>query len=204
MIHLLAAALFSISANLDNFVVGVAFGIQNIKIPRRSNLLVAVMTSICTFAAMRIGQMIQVFLPSRFPNYIGAGTLTLLAFYYIIKSIHALRFRDSSAGITSGQPSDLQEYTEASDFNHNQTLDTKEAVVLAVGLILNNVGSGIAASITGVSIFLTIIFTFLCSLLFLRAGAHFGSCVLGKVLGKYASLASGILLIALALIEWFN
>lgn len=135
IIHILAAALFSVSANLDNFVVGVAFGIQDIKIPPGSNLLIAIMTSISTLAAMRVGQIINVFLPSRFPNYIGAGTLSLLAFYYIIKSIHALRFRDSSAGITSGQPSNLKEYTEASDSNHNQTLDIKEAVVLAAGLI---------------------------------------------------------------------
>lgn len=204
MIHFFAAVLVSVSANLDNFVIGMTFGAQQIKISLRSNLLIATMTTVSTLFSMWAGRWVSVFLPARFPNYIGAGALMLLALYYVVESVNVLRHDHFSNKVSSGNPEELMAFAELSDSNHDKTLDAKESATLSVGLVLNNIGAGIASSITGVSIPLTASLSFAFSLFFLRAGIRLGSRLLGKILGKYASLTAGILLALLAMIEWVN
>ena len=77
------------------------------------------------------------------------------------------------------------------------------AIVCAVGfgLAFNNIGTGIAASAAGVKILQAAVCTFLFSILFLILGVYLGDRIFGRVLGKYAPLISGILLIALGIIE---
>ena len=70
--------------------------------------------------------------------------------------------------------------------------------------LYNNLGTGVAASITGVSIQFTIISTFILSIVTITLGETIGKCLLGKFLGKYAPLFSGILLIMLGIIEFLN
>ena len=96
------------------------------------------------------------------------------------------------------------EYAEKSDLDKSGDINIKEALIVAFGLTFNNLGTGIAASITGVNIQFTVIFTFILSILTIIIGEVVGNHVLGKLFGKYAPLISGILLIILGIIEFFN
>lgn len=49
MILILSALLFSLSSNLDNLVIGIAYGIKKIRIDTTANLIVALVTSTGTF-----------------------------------------------------------------------------------------------------------------------------------------------------------
>ena len=96
------------------------------------------------------------------------------------------------------------EYAEKSDLDNSGDINIKEALLVAFGLTFNNLGTGVAASITGVSIQFTVISTFILSILTIIFGEAIGNHVLGKFLGKYAPLISGILLIILGIIEFLN
>jgi putative sporulation protein YtaF len=204
MALILSALLFSFSSNLDNLVVGIAYGIKKIKIGAIANLIIAVVTSIGTFLSMSAGAYISKFLPLSVANSLGALAIIILGLYFVILSIIKLVNNTKSKELALKNITDMVEYAENSDLDNSGDISMKEALLVAFGLTFNNIGTGVAASITGVSIQFTVIATFVLSILIIILGESIGNHVLGKFLGKYAPLFSGILLIILGIIEFLN
>ena len=204
MALLLSALLFSLSSNLDNIVVGTAYGIKKIKIGIIANLIIAIVTSTGTFLSMSLGVYISKFLPHSIANALGAGAIIILGGYFVIQSIIKLINNKNSKELALKDIADMIEYAEKSDLDNSGDINIKEALLVAFGLTFNNLGTGIAASITGVSIQFTVISTFILSILTIMFGETVGNHVFGDFLGKYAPLISGILLIILGIIELLN
>lgn len=204
MMLVLSALLFSLSSNLDNLVVGTAYGIKKIKIGKVANLIIAIVTSTGTFLSMSVGYYISRFLSHNVANFLGAGAIIILGIYFAIQSIIKLINNTKSKELSLKDIDDMIEYAEKSDLDKSGDIDIKEALLVSFGLTFNNLGTGIAASVTGVSIGFTVIFTFIFSIITILLGEAFGNHVIGKVLGKYAPLISGIILILLGIIELFN
>ena len=204
MTLILSALLYSLSSNLDNLVVGIAYGIKKIKIGIIANLIIAVVTSIGTFLSMSVGSYISKFLPHFLANYLGAVVIIILGVYFITQSIIKFLNNIKSKELALKNITDMIEYAEKSDLDSSGDISMKEALLIALGLTFNNLGTGVAASITGVSIQLTVLSTFILSILVIIFGESIGNHVLGKFCGKYAPLFSGILLIMLGIIEFLN
>ncbi|MDR3598523.1 sporulation membrane protein YtaF [Clostridium sp.] len=204
MALILSALLFSLSSNLDNVVVGTAYGIKKIKIGILANLIIAVVTSTGTFLSMSVGAYITKFLPQSVANALGAVVIIFLGIYFVAQSIIKLRNNTNSKELALKNITDMIEYAEKSDLDNSGDINMKEAFLVAFGLTFNNLGTGVAASITGVSIQFTVISTFILSILTIIFGESIGNHVLGKFFGKYAPLFSGILLIILGIIEFLN
>ena len=204
MAFILSALSFSLSSNLDNVVVGIAYGIKKVKIGIISNLIIAFVTSIGTYLSMLAGAYISKFLPRSFANAFGALIIIILGIYFIIQSITKLIKNTKSKELALKNITDMIEYAQKSDLDNSGDINMKEALIVAFGLTFNNLGTGVAASITGVNIQLTVIFTFILSIFTIIFGGAIGNHVLGKILGKYASLFSGVLLIILGIIEFVN
>ena len=204
MALILSALLFSLSSNLDNVVIGLAYGIKKIKIGITSNLIIATVTSTGTFLSMEVGTYISKFLPHAISNILGASVIIILGVYFVIQSIIELVNSSKSNELALKNISDMITYAEKSDLDSSGDINMKEALIVAFGLTFNNVGTGVAASITGVSIQFTVICTFILSILTIIFGEAVGNHVLGKFFGKYAPLFSGILLIILGIIECLN
>ena len=75
---------------------------------------------------------------------------------------------------------DMIEYAEKSDSDSSGDISMKEALIIAFALTFNNLGTGVAASITRVSILFIVIFTFILSVLTIIFGEAVGNQVLGK------------------------
>lgn len=204
MTLILSAVLYSISSNLDNLVVGIAYGIKKINIGILPNLVIATITSIGTLLSMSLGTYISRFLPSSITNILGAIVIILLGLYFLVQSILKLINDYQSKNLALKNISDMVEYAEKSDLNNSGDINIKEAFLVALGLTFNNLGTGLAASITGVNIPITVVSTFMFSILILMLGKSIGTNVFGAICGKYAPLLSGILLIILGIIEIFN
>lgn len=204
MILILSALLFSLSSNLDNVVIGIAYGVKNIKIRILPNFIIAAVTSIGTLLSMSVGKYISRFLPDYIANFLGAAVIILLGIYFLIQSIIKLAKNTKSKELSLKNITDMVEYAESSDLDKSGDINIKEALFVAFGLTFNNLGTGVAASITGVNIPLTVILTFLLSIFTIILGDILGNHVFGNLLGKYAPLISGILLIVLGIIEAFN
>ena len=204
MALLLSALLFSLCSNLDNVVVGTAYGIKKIKIGIIANFIIAIVTSTGTFFSMSLGVYISKFLPHPIANALGAGVIIILGGYFLIQSIMKLINNKNSKELALKDITDMIEYAEKSDLDNSGDINIKEALLVAFGLTFNNLGTGVAASITGVSIQITVISTFILSVLTIMLGETIGNHILGNFLGKYAPLISGILLIILGIIEFLN
>ncbi len=201
---ILSALLFSLSFNLDNIVIGTAYGIKKIRIGLYSNLIIALVTSVGTYLSMTVGTYIAKLLPDSCANTLGAAAVGLLGLYFIIQSVIKLFKTTKSKELALKNVSDMMEYAEDSDSNRNGKIDLKEAFLVALGLMLNNLGTGITASITKVNVLLTVIATFFLSILTLLLGEAIGNHALGKLFGKYAPLISGILLVVLGIFEYYH
>lgn len=185
MILIFSALLFSISSNLDNVVVGMAYGIKKIKIGLLANLIIAITTSLGTFLSMTVGTYIAKFLSKHTANILGAVIIIILGVYFVIVSIPNLKKNTSSKSLAVKDVTDMVKYAEESDLDNSGDIDIKEAILVALGLTFNNLGTGVAASITGVSIQFTLIFTFTLSIVAILFGEYIGNHILGKFLGKY-------------------
>lgn len=200
----LSALLYSLSSNLDNLVIGIAYGVKKIKIGLISNLIIATVTSIGTLISMSVGKFISVFLPTSLTNMLGAVIIMLLGLYFLIQSILKLIPKSYSNSLALKNVDEIMDYAEKSDSDNSGTLNIKEAFVVSLGLMLNNLGTGLAASITGVNVSITVICTFILSIALLMLGKSIGHNVLGSICGKYAPLISGVLLIILGIFELIN
>jgi putative sporulation protein YtaF len=83
----LSALLFSLSSNLDNLVVGIAYGIKKINMKLLANLIIAIITSTGTFLAMSLGSYISAFLSEYIANILGSAVIIILGLYFVIQSI---------------------------------------------------------------------------------------------------------------------
>jgi len=204
MALILSALSFSLSSNLDNVVVGIAYGIKKVKIGIIANLIIALVTSIGTLLSMLAGVYISKFLPRYVSNRLGATVIIILGVYFIILSLIKLVNNTKSKELALKNITDMIEYAQKSDLDSSGDINIKEAFIVALGLTFNNLGTGVAASITGVNIQLTVIFTFILSFFTVIFGRAVGNHVLGEIFGKYAPLLSGLLLIILGFIEFIN
>ena len=204
MTLILSALLFSLSSNLDNVVVGIAYGVKKIRIEVISNLIIAIVTSVGTFLSMSVGAYISKFLPHFIANDLGAVVIIILGIYFVTQSIIKFMTKTNSKELALKDITDMIEYAEKSDLDNSGDISIKEALIVAFGLTFNNLGTGVAASITGVSIRFTVMFTFILSILTIIFGEAVGNHVLGKFCGKYAPLFSGLLLIILGITEFLN
>lgn len=201
---ILSAILFSLSFNLDNVVIGAAYGIKKIKIGIFANLIIAFVTSAGTYLSMSIGKHISKLLPGSGGNVLGAAVVGLLGLYFIVQSIIKLAKNTRPKELALKDVSDMLEYAEESDLDRSGTIDKKEACLVGIGLMLNNLGTGVAASITNVNILFTTVATFFISILTLLLGEAIGNRAFGKLFGKYAPLFSGILLVLLGIFEYYH
>ncbi|MEG1004053.1 manganese efflux pump MntP [Clostridium sp.] len=189
----LTALIFSISSNLDNLVIGISYGSEELKIPFSSNLIIAIVSTTGTFLSMSLGNYITNFLPNYISNLIGAVVISLIGLYFIMQSItDDLKNKNSKTKV------------EVFKNGYCTTISSKDTFFLALSLTFNNLGTGIAASVTGISIYLVTLLTFIFSILTILIGQSLGDHVLGKFLGKYASFISGLLLFILGIIEILN
>ena len=204
MYVVLSSLLFALSSNLDNIVVGIAYGIKKIKIGFLSNLIIGFITSLGTLLSMYAGSYVAKLISPNLANKIGASIIILLGLYFAIQSIISMIKDKKFKELALKDIDDMVDYAVKTDKDESGHIGIKEAFIVAFGLTLNNLGNGIAASITGVDIKLTVIFTFILSIAALLLGSLIGNNVIGKICGKYAPLVSGVLLMLLGAIEMFN
>lgn len=195
--NIITAFLLSISSCLDNFVVGTAYGIKKIKVGISSNLIIATITTIGTFLSMTFGKEVTTFLPGVYTGYFGAGILFFIGLYFVIQSVITL-FKHTKSTETHKNMDSMTEFALKSDKDKSGDIGKRESIMLALGLTINNLATGIAASFAGVNVVLTSAFTFVISIITIYLGTVLGKNYIGIFFGKYAPLIAGVILIMLS------
>lgn len=201
--YLLSVFLFAISANIDNFTVGIAYGIKKIQIDLFNNFLIALISSAGTFLSMRVGLTLSEFMSVSVANSIGSVVLILIGIWAVKDSVANQLKKHKKKHVSHANCKRILDEPELVDRDGSKTLDVKESAALAFALTINNLGLGIGASITGFNIYITVLFTFIFSILSIASGSMLGKTYMSKLFGKFAPLISGIIIVILGVYEYF-
>lgn len=229
--HFISSLLFGISANIDSFIVGASYGIKKSHISLAKSILISLITMAGTVISILLGTEIVAFIPAHAAEILGSALLILLGLYYMIKGLlqywkehfpdeDAVKIEDlykinispapvrtadclASSTVDSVLPDfsipDSQSDTKAAI----SPMSLKEGIFLGLALSVNNFGMGIAASISGLTLFPAAVISLILAILFLYAGNTFGKSRIFQMSGQAADLVSGLILITLSLYEFF-
>ena len=221
--HLLSAFLLSISSNIDSFAVAIAYGVKQLRIGFFANLLIAIVSSLGTFVSMSIGQSISSYLPQNIANLLGSGVLVAIGSWGIWEALykrskrksklHREKFNiDSTVKHEVSSRSSLDEISyesfldnpEKADKNKSGDIDVREAIALALGLTINNLGSGVGGGISGLNIPFTTSLTFFLAIAAVLVGYFLGEKFAARMAGIWPEIVSGVLIILIAVYEYFS
>ncbi len=189
---LIPLLIFSISCNLDNFVIGISYGVKNIAVNKKANIIIAIPTLLGTYISLNFGRKLFSLLPEHAASIISCGILIIIGLYMIIKA--SKKHNASCNDILIAQKYDA---------DNNGIIDSKEAFALGIFLAINNIGIGVGFSTSSNNILLTSLITCLFSVLGFNFGNHFGKIYFKKIVCNYAELISGVLILLLGVIELF-
>ena len=202
----LSPFLLSISSNLNTLRISLSYGIKKIHLTKSSTILLAIITSIGTFLSMYIGKLILHLFNPELGNIFGATLLSFTGVYFIVEYI---RLEKKHAGYDTYYFEPLTKYknilenSNIVDSYKSNHIDLRECLNLSFALILNNLYACFAASITGVSINITVLFNFIITIFSISLGYFNSNIYISKWFCKYSNLVSGIILIILGIYEAF-
>lgn len=182
--HIFSVILYALGANIDCLPIAIAYGINKTTISIKSNMMISLISTIGTFLAMIIGLKIKHYIPIYIANLLGCALLCVLGMYFIF-DFYRLKDKDTNKVLTK------------------TNIKTREILFLSLTLAINNIVLAIGASITGLPILITSIFSFISSFLFIALGQKIGNSIFANLLKSYSSIVSGGLLIVLAIYEMF-
>ena len=188
----LSAFLFSFAANIDSFLIGMSFGIQQKIITPFQSVCISLITLLGTLAALLSGDLIFLILPQRYADHIGNILMEIFGIYYLGRFF-----------LTYFSTAHLKISTESCDsvFVHSTpiVLSSKTVFICGLSLSINNLGIGLGAGITDMNPLFTAFLSFLVSALLLLFGNRAGHLTFFQKCDHYADLISGFLLLLLGL-----
>ena len=196
---LLISISIGIISNLDNLGIGISYGLQKIRIPFSSNLLIAIMSSVATAFSMIMGTFLSRVFP--FANLVGALLLIAIGlwisfgsilqrniFPVIYKRSKILRF-----------VMDILSNPEKADRNANGIIANNEAIILGISLSLNCIVTGLGAGLSKLSLIPVVISVFFFSLVTISSGYELGNRANFLHFGHLSEIISGVLLVVLGI-----
>ncbi len=206
--NLISIVALSLSSNMDNLGVGVAYGIRGVDVPFATNLLIAFITGSGTLVSMLFGHTIGSLLRPGLANSIAGLIFIAIGSYVFATSVrknNPVRNRIIKGGHRLipilDSISRILDDPVCVDRDLSHHIDLREGVLLALALTINNVTNGVAAGMAGLSPSLTSMTVIVFSLLTLSTGVLVGRKCGRRWVDRYGGTASGLLLVSLGIYE---
>lgn len=211
-LHLLSIMLLAVSSSLDNFGVGVSYGLRKICIPFSLNLVIAVVNSCGTLFSMLFGKELSGFLQPSTASYLGASFLIGIGSWIIVTEFRKKEPERSPSTASSEKPSvrkknvfsrisSLLDDPFAAGVLCSGRVTMKEGAILASVLTLSNISTGIAAGMIGFSPAITTAAVFICSVLAISTGEKIGHYSGARMIKGISGITAGLLLAFIGLYE---
>jgi putative Mn2+ efflux pump MntP len=231
--HLLSALLIAIASNVDNFAVGIAYGIKKLQIGWLTNLFIGLISASGTYLALSVGNDLQNYLSVNIANVLGSFILIAVGVWSIWKTLKRQRKKarmrqEMSFLVTAGSDRTISnslhddfsqefsqeflqefsyekflEHPEKADVDRSGYIDVQESIALAFGLTLNNLGSGLGGGISNLNVAFTTFLVFTLSFLGISGGYFLGDRFGTKISGFWAGILSASLIIITGVYEYF-
>ena len=192
----LSLLLFALSGNLDNLVIGLAYGMRGIRIRLEAGVLISGMVLAGTAISMALGQSLLCFLPLDFARFLGSAVMIGLGLGCLWNVWKNRKEPAEEEQWPSRHP-------EQFDKDGSRHIDWKESLALGSALALNNVGLGLGAGAVGLRLVPACIAVFCVSLGLLYGGNFLGRKRRKKDSGRNMEALSGVLMLLLGAWEFF-
>lgn len=202
--QILSSLLFGISASLDTLLIGFSYGIRQIHIPFRQNLLIGLITFLGSFLSMGLGTLLGPLFPAKITAYAGSGLLISFGCYYLIKYLYYIKTRPPLTEPESAPPHSSEKSTDATltaTSADSPSFTFTDTLLLGMMLSLNNIGIGFGTGMAGLLLIPTLISIFFLSLIFMTLGNRMGKWKAFTFTESMADMISGILLICLGITQ---
>lgn len=203
--------LLALAISLDNFCVGVAYGVRKITLPVSANLIISLASGLAVLVSMLAGSAIADYLSLQTAQALGAWIILLTGIWIILQAWwqkwkngiaqkESIDIRIESLGIVIRILNDPSK----ADLDHSGIISNSEALFLGVALALNALGAGFGAAMEGLSPWLTSLAAALFSFVLIFLGVKIGEKYMSNLLGDKIAVVSGAVLILLAVWEFFT
>jgi putative sporulation protein YtaF len=197
------------SSSLDNFGVGIAYGIRNIRIGLISNLVIAVICFFFSIAGIAFGLWLAAILPGILPTIIGGFLLLVIGLRIVLLTVPRKKYAVHSE--TARHATSIQEilaHPEIADIDKSGEIGFGESVILGIALSANALTNGMGAGLLGLSPFAISFAAAVGSFITVWAGALLGAKAANVrigpfTLGEAGTALSGIILIIIAAETFF-
>lgn len=194
--------LLACSLSVDAIGIGIAYGIQKIKIPFSTKLILTSETILLLSLFLFCGKQLMRIFPPPFGAYLGIFLLFCIGIWMVY---HGYSHKENSKKVDSQRENPLH-FPSLCDKDHSKHLDHKEALLLGFVLSLDAFGTGIGAGASGLSLPLLPLFAALLQTSFLSFGFFLGHSLSSQIKmeeGNWSSF-SGFLLLLIACIRIFS
>lgn len=189
---------FAISSSIDNFGVGLSYGVQRVRIPVISNLLIALIGFLFSLAGIIAGVWLADLLPGILPDLIAFVVLSVIGIRIMII---AFQQQKKHQGGVFAEP-------EKMDFDGSSHISLGEALLLGVALSANALTNGVGAGLLDLSPLAIAFSAAIGSYLTLWAGVGLGTKLanirVGKMtVGQFGTFLSGVIILMIAVTRLF-
>ncbi len=212
-LHLVSILLLATSSTADNVGVGMAFGIRGVNVPLGPNLLIAFITGAGTLVSMLAGKTIAGLMTAEAANLVGGLVIIGTGVWVFVQETKRPRKagppeeKAVNKAETGHRVTTLKRFLTildnpcVVDQDRSNRIGLRESLPLALALTLNNLVNGLAAGIMALSPALTTLFVIILSIPTIWLGTRTGCSIGYRWLGRLAGPVSGIMLIAVGILE---
>jgi putative sporulation protein YtaF len=204
IIVLLTVLGFALSSSIDNFGVGVSYGVSNIKIGFISNLVIALIAFCFSIAGILSGNYVSKVMPGTISTVVAAIVILFIGLRIIVIALTEKRkSKNSSAGKKRNTLSTYRDEPKEADRDKSGEISTLEALVLGAAVAMDALTNGLGAGLMGLSPLAistaVAVFSFIAIWCGVRLGVRVANIRVGSMsLGQFSTLISGGILLLIA------
>ncbi|BBN98342.1 manganese efflux pump MntP family protein [Sporolactobacillus terrae] len=190
--HWMMILLIGIAASIDNFAVGLTYGIKGKKITFSANLFMAAVALTASLITLFAGAALGFVFPEFMANLISGLIILGIGVWSLISGIRQ-----------KAKPSRTIPQAEQIDRDQNNLISFNETIWLSFALSFNAMGTAFGAGIGGLSPAAVALSVAVLSFLSIEAGQRFGLKKLRTRIGALSEYAASILLICIGIYTIF-
>ncbi|MBP0726527.1 sporulation membrane protein YtaF [Bacillus sp. RG28] len=200
--------LLALSSSIDNFGVGVSYGIRGIHVSFWGNFIISIIAFLFSELGIIFGQYISNVFPGAMSNVIGALFLFVIGLRIVLLAIPRKKKVNSKKQVVNESSSNsvtgYLSSPEKADFDQSGDIGFLESIVLGIAVSMNALTNGVGAGLIGLSPLAISISAGIFSFLAIGSGVALGKKVanvrIGSwTIGQFSTILSGVILVLIAL-----
>lgn len=188
--------LMTLAATADSFIIAFNYGVKKVNISSSSNLFISIFCLFGTLTSMLIGKFLGDLIPLHTANILGSVVLIGFALYMLKNALYVKKNNSKSH--------QYNQDPEAVDKDNSKIIEFRESFLIGLLLSMNNMGMGVGAGITGMSVCITSMICAVASFLFIKIGYIVGRRMQSVKISVYLEIISSLFVLVLGILGFFE